>query len=119
MPRVDRHFRPRGNRRLPLFVTLVCGAASVWLFFVAVAPALRERAALRQVEERQTRLLEALQTGNADLRARLAHLGEDPQTLLVEIDRLHLTPNELIRRFGGESGLDAASSDGIREVSQN
>ena len=96
---MSRDDRPRGSR-LPLLLTTVCGGVSVWLFFAAVAPALRERRELGRIETRQSRLLEALRDGNQDLRGRLASLGEDPQTLLVEIDRMHLTPAELIRRFG-------------------
>lgn len=86
----------RNRSRFPLLVTLACVATGLTLFFTTTMPALRERATLTSVAAEQARLraqLDELRTRTLRTREALRH---DPQTILLEIDRLGMIPDELL-----------------------
>jgi hypothetical protein len=92
---VGRVGESRGGR-FPLLVALVCTVLAVALFLTGTVPALREADDLRRTEQsNRTELLQLLRQSQ-ELRQRQRALEWDPQTLLVELDRLGLTPDEIL-----------------------
>jgi hypothetical protein len=86
---------PHGHR-LPILVAAACTALAALLFATSTVPALREGEDLRRMERRTRAELLDLLTRTRELRERRLALDWDPQTLLVEIDRLGLLPEELL-----------------------
>lgn len=85
-----------GRDRLPIVVGLVCVAGAAALFLTNTVPALRESEDLQQAEEARLELLEKLVHQSRELRDRQRALEWDPQSVLMEIDALGLTPAELL-----------------------
>ena len=79
-----------------MLVTFGALAAALLLFLTNMAPALRERQLLEQVEREQTRLRGEYVQRLRELRAREDSRDRDVQALLVAIDSLGLTPAELL-----------------------
>ncbi|MEM7204271.1 MAG: hypothetical protein AAF628_28690 [Planctomycetota bacterium] len=83
-------------RRFPLAVTVLCGGAALALFFFSTVPAVTERDRLRGLEASRQDLLDILQQESATQGATAAALEVDPQAVLVELDKLQLTPGDLL-----------------------
>jgi hypothetical protein len=84
------------GRSLAPLAMLGASALALLLFFRSLVPAWSEQDALLRVEAERQALKEhllALQQRDWEVRTALAF---DPQTLRVEIDRLGLTPEQLI-----------------------
>ena len=80
----------------PLWVTAGTLALTLALLVSTTLPALRDRGALQQIEQEKTRLrdlYEEQRRANQRSRATLRH---DPQTILLEMDRLGLMPDEVM-----------------------
>ncbi len=84
------------SRKFPLAVFVLCGGAGLALLLTGTVPALAEQSRLRQLESRRQEMLELLQRRADELRRTEVSLDQDPQTLLLEIDKLGLTPDELL-----------------------
>lgn len=98
----------RGSR-FPLVVALVCTVLAAMLFVTGTVPALREADDLRRTERRnRTELLQLLRQSH-ELRQRQEALQWDPQTLLVELDRLGIVPDEITSGTSGERVEDASA----------
>ncbi len=85
--------------RFPLLLSAFCALLAAVVFFTAMVPAAAEERQLGDIERQRERLLEQLAGRNAALRDTELGLRYDPQTLLVEIDRLGMTPDELLARY--------------------
>lgn len=85
--------------RIPSFalhLTIACLGLALLLFFRSLVPAFTEQRSLLEVERRHEELrAHLLQLRRRDWEVRAA-LEFDPQTLRVEIDRLGLTPEQLL-----------------------
>lgn len=81
---------------LPLGLAFFSITLCVLLFLTGTVPALREASDLRGTEQHNRQQLSDLLERGHDLRQRQQALEWDPQTVLVEIDRLGLLPGELL-----------------------
>jgi len=88
--------RPGG---LPLGLAAFSIALSLLLFLTGTVPALREARDLERTEQQNIQDLTDLLGQTRDLRQRQQALDWDPQTVLMEIDRLGLVPDELLEDF--------------------
>ena len=85
----------RGGR-FPLVVALVCTVLASVLFLTGTVPALREADDLRRTEQSNRAELLQLLRQSRELRQRQRALDWDPQTLLVELDRRGLHPDDML-----------------------
>jgi hypothetical protein len=85
----------RGSR-FPLVVAFVCTGLAAALFVTGTIPALREADDLRRTEQVNRAELLRLLRDSRELRQRQRALAWDPQALLVELDRLGYTPDDLL-----------------------
>lgn len=74
----------------------VCAGVALALFATSTAPAWSGLRGLREAERALLRSREELGRRIAELGVRGTALDRDPQALLVAIDRLGLTPEELL-----------------------
>ena len=91
--------RDAESRPFPLLIILFCGLVGLMLFFSSTVPAVAERGELRHLEHSRRALLELLGQQNRAFAHTERALEFDPQTVLVEIDKLGLVPEELLARF--------------------
>ncbi len=81
--------------RFPLWIALGSCVIALAIYFTSTIPALREQRELRRIERAQAERLRTLEDARRiGLRTRIA-LDRDPQTVLLELDRLGLTPEDL------------------------
>lgn len=80
----------------PLLVTIACLGITILLYLTATAPALRQSQQLHDVEQAQNKLRGILAKKAHDIALTESSLKWDPQTVLVEIDNLGLTPWEIL-----------------------
>lgn len=92
--------RARGSV-FPLLLAAVCVIATGLLFLTSTLPALRERDVLAEKRADLTRIQQRLETALANWRGREQAMDDDIETLLVEIDKLGMLPEELVAGFGG------------------
>ena len=79
----------------PLLLTLGFLAATLLLLVTSTVPALHEKEVHKATEADLVRIKGELDRLLAGWRGREAAMDHDVETLLVEIDRLNLTPDEL------------------------
>ena len=84
---------------LPIVLALFSLVFSALLFMTGTVPALRESEELRETQQRRREQLNELLLRSQDLRQRQQALEWDPQTVLVEIDRLGRMPDDLLEDF--------------------
>jgi hypothetical protein len=92
----------------PLWVTAGTLALTLALLVTTTLPALQDRDALQRTEREKTRLrdlYEEQRRANQRSRAALRH---DPQTILLEMDRLGLMPDELVPPAGDAAPAETA-----------
>jgi hypothetical protein len=100
-----------GRRSFALHLTIACLGLALLLLFRSLVPAFREQDSLVQVEQKHLELrAHLLALRDREWAVRTA-LGFDPQTLRVEIDRLGLTPEQLL---GEPDPFLAAGIDELR-----
>lgn len=93
-----------------LWITAACLVAGAAVFLYSTAPALREHAWLSTVARQQAKLQASLRAHIHALRTKQESLGQDVQTLLMAIDDLGLTPQELMDSAEVEQFLFGAPS---------
>jgi hypothetical protein len=97
------HTRERGGDRFPLILGLCCTTLAALLFVTGTLPALRERDDLRNVVESRRQALARLVRETEELRRAQYASTRDPQAVLVEIDALNLTPDELLAKYATDT----------------
>ena len=85
--------------RFPMLVAGICLGLAALLYFTGLLPAMRERDELDRADRSRQTLLRDLATRAHDLRERQDALDRDPQSVLVEIDALGMTPDELLDAY--------------------
>ncbi|MEY2979981.1 MAG: hypothetical protein RL562_208 [Planctomycetota bacterium] len=98
--------RADGSDPFPWVVSLGCLGALALLFLHSTMPALAEHRELEHREEQFRSELDEAEARIRSLRRATRQVGQDPETLLVEFDRLGLTPQQAIDEVARE--LDAA-----------
>ncbi|MDA1221812.1 MAG: hypothetical protein O3B85_07300, partial [Planctomycetota bacterium] len=101
--------RADGADPFPWVVSLGCLGALALLFLHSTMPALAEHRDLELREEQFRADLDAAESRIRALRRATRQVGQDPETLLVEFDRLGLTPQQAIDEVARE--LDTGSAD--------
>lgn len=101
--------RADGADPFPWVVSLGCLGALALLFLHSTMPALAEHRELELREEQFRADLDAAESRIRALRRATRQVGQDPETLLVEFDRLGLTPQQAIDEVARE--LDTGSAD--------
>jgi hypothetical protein len=84
------------ERTFPAWITLLSTLVAMLLFLTMTVPAVREQRELRRIESEKARLRAQYEDTLRTDRERRRALHWDPQTVLLEIDRLGLTPQELL-----------------------
>ena len=97
---MNRHINNATPRRFPILVCTICGIAALALFFASTVPAIAQQSQLDQLEADRLEMLQSLIEQNGQWTNTMASLQHDPQTVLVEIDKLGLTPEELLDQQG-------------------
>jgi len=94
----------REHSRFPTIVAWPSLGLALLLFFGNSVPALREQAQLRETEAGLRELRARYDDALARLRASTTERGQgsDLQSVLVAIDRIGWTPQELLRSYPGE-----------------
>ena len=95
---------PERGSVLPLLLAVIFLVAGAMLFLTSTVPALRERDILLDKHGELAGLQARLEKALASWRGRERAMDEDIETLLVEIDKLGLLPEELV------AGLHPAGS---------
>ena len=101
--------RADGADPFPWVVSLGCLGALALLFLHSTMPALAEHRDLELREDQFRADLDAAEARIRALRRATRQVGQDPETLLVEFDRLGLTPQQAIDEVARE--LDTGSAD--------
>ena len=92
---------------LPLIATAACTVLALLLFITGTASGLREQ---RELEQAGRDFAQQIRTGHRSMlqfRSHVVAAGEearDLQALLVAIDRLGLTPVEILDMYPGDDG---------------
>ncbi|MCC6671797.1 MAG: hypothetical protein IT458_12095 [Planctomycetes bacterium] len=94
----DDHDRIERPATLPMVAAMVCLGLGLVLFFEGTVPALRERDQHLATHGQLLRLRDAYDRAIRRAYEVEAALDDDPETILVQIDRLGLTPAELLAR---------------------
>jgi len=87
---------PQRGSVLPLLLAVIFLVAGAMLFLTSTVPALRERDILLDKHGELAGLQARLEKALASWRGRERAMDEDIETLLVEIDKLGLLPEELV-----------------------
>lgn len=87
--------RAEGADPFPWVVCLVSIAVGLTIWFRSTTPSLAESAELERIEQRLRGELESSETATHELGARRARLQNDPETVLVELDRHGIDPASL------------------------
>jgi nucleotide-binding universal stress UspA family protein len=103
--------RADGADPFPWVVSLGCLGALALLFLHSTMPALAEHRELELREEQFRSELDESEARIRSLRRATRQVGQDPETLLVEFDRLGMTPQQAIDEVARE--LDAESVEPI------
>lgn len=93
----------------PLLLAILFLGGAALLFVTSTLPALRERDTLLDKRLELARIQERLESALAKWRGREQAMDEDIETLLVEIDRLGLLPEELVADFAQKPPQGAAT----------
>ena len=89
---------PERPPTFPLLLALLFILGTLATFFSSTVPTLRERDILRATHAQMQQLKGSLDTTLSAWRGREAAMDQDVETLLVEIDRLGMTPDDLTAR---------------------